>query len=273
MSPHDGDVPFEDDPTGMRALLAGLPDPGPMPDDLVARIQASLLSESRSRAADAQTPHSIPQPPTAPARHGASIPAGRKRPLGQWIFGLAAAGLVVAGGGYALRGAAGGSDAAGGAVSMGSAEAGSHSTSTSFAGGDASSSTKAASDDATVQGTVQVDGGGPTYTVKDLPEEAEGVVARAQDSPPSGFTPDGPFGDAERVEACLISLGMRPGDRSVVQVGTYGERAAAIVTYAEPGASTWTAYLVGPSCGLGTSDAIAGPVSVPAKASGGTNTP
>jgi hypothetical protein len=101
VSPHDGDVPFEDDPTGMRALLSSLPDPGPMPDDLVARIQASLLSESRSRAADAQTPHAIPQPPVATARHGASIPASRKRPLGQWIFGLAAAGLVVAGGGYA----------------------------------------------------------------------------------------------------------------------------------------------------------------------------
>jgi hypothetical protein len=80
VSPHDGDVPFEDDPTGMRALLSGLPDPGPMPDDLVARIQASLLSESRSRAADAQTPHAIPQPPVAPNRHGASIPASRKRP-------------------------------------------------------------------------------------------------------------------------------------------------------------------------------------------------
>jgi hypothetical protein len=176
VSPHDGDVPFEDDPTGMRALLSSLPDPGPMPDDLVARIQASLLSESRSRAADAQTPHAIPQPPVAPNRHGASIPASRKRPVGQWIFGLAAAGVVVAGGGYALRGAAGGSDAAGGAVSMGSAEAGSHSTPTSFAEGDASSSTKAASDDATVQGTVQVDGGGPAYSVAGLSDAADRVV-------------------------------------------------------------------------------------------------
>ena len=273
MSPHDGDVPFEDDPTGMRALLSSLPDPGPMPDDLVARIQASLLSESRSRAADAQTPHAIPQPPVAPNRHGASIPASRKRPVGQWIFGLAAAGVVVAGGGYALRGAAGGSDAAGGVVSMGSAEAGSQSTSTSFAEGDASSSTKAASDDATVEGTVQVDGGGPAYSVAGLSDAADRVVRRAQDARSSGFNPDGPFGDGDRIEACLTSVGKRPGDRSVIQIGTYGEQPAALVMYAEPGASTWTAYLVGPSCGLGTSDAIAGPVSVPAKASGGTNTP
>ncbi len=38
MNTHDDDT----DPTGMRALLRGLPDPGPMPDDLVHRIQASL---------------------------------------------------------------------------------------------------------------------------------------------------------------------------------------------------------------------------------------
>ena len=30
MNTHDDDT----DPTGMRALLRGLPDPGPMPDDL-----------------------------------------------------------------------------------------------------------------------------------------------------------------------------------------------------------------------------------------------
>ena len=38
----DADRPVEDDPTGMRALLRSLPDPGPMPDHLVRRIQATL---------------------------------------------------------------------------------------------------------------------------------------------------------------------------------------------------------------------------------------
>ena len=36
---------LDEDPTGIRALLGSLPDPGPMPDDLVARIQASLTAE------------------------------------------------------------------------------------------------------------------------------------------------------------------------------------------------------------------------------------
>lgn len=42
MSTPDDDL----DPTGMRALLRSLPDPGPMPDDLVARIQSSLAELS-----------------------------------------------------------------------------------------------------------------------------------------------------------------------------------------------------------------------------------
>ena len=46
--PHDDPTPVEHDPTGMRDLLASLPDPGPMPDDLVARITAALAAESRS---------------------------------------------------------------------------------------------------------------------------------------------------------------------------------------------------------------------------------
>ena len=45
-------TPSDDvDPTGVRALLANLPDPGPMPDDLVARIAHSLELEQQRRAA------------------------------------------------------------------------------------------------------------------------------------------------------------------------------------------------------------------------------
>ena len=45
--PHDDTAPVEHDPTGMRALLASLPEPGPMPDDLVARISAALAAEAQ----------------------------------------------------------------------------------------------------------------------------------------------------------------------------------------------------------------------------------
>lgn len=40
-----GPVPPDEDPTGVRALLSSLPEPGPMPQDLVARISASLAAE------------------------------------------------------------------------------------------------------------------------------------------------------------------------------------------------------------------------------------
>ena len=43
------------DPTGMRDLLAALPDPGPMPDDLVARITAALAQESRAASLSPST--------------------------------------------------------------------------------------------------------------------------------------------------------------------------------------------------------------------------
>ncbi|MBT9258017.1 hypothetical protein KMZ32_18155 [Phycicoccus sp. MAQZ13P-2] len=46
--PHDETDPVEHDPTGMRALLGSLPDPGPMPADLVARIEAALAAEARA---------------------------------------------------------------------------------------------------------------------------------------------------------------------------------------------------------------------------------
>jgi hypothetical protein len=41
----------DDDPTGVRALLSALPEPGPMPDYLVGRINASLAAEQAQRAA------------------------------------------------------------------------------------------------------------------------------------------------------------------------------------------------------------------------------
>lgn len=44
------------DPTGVRALLAGLPDPGPMPDDLIQRIGARLEVERARQAEGASDP-------------------------------------------------------------------------------------------------------------------------------------------------------------------------------------------------------------------------
>ncbi|MGB8382538.1 MAG: hypothetical protein WCG47_15060, partial [Dermatophilaceae bacterium] len=53
----------DDDPTGVRALLAALPDPGPMPEDVAARVLARL--------ADAHSGHSA-----AGDAHGGGAAAG-----------------------------------------------------------------------------------------------------------------------------------------------------------------------------------------------------
>lgn len=47
----DANESGEIDPTGVRSILAGLRDPGPMPQDLVERISASLAAEEARRAA------------------------------------------------------------------------------------------------------------------------------------------------------------------------------------------------------------------------------
>lgn len=83
----------EDDPTGVRALLAGLADPGPMPEDLVRRIGDRLEVERAYLAAG--------RPDTLLDQHGDRVidladQRSRRRP-GRTLalLGAAAAGLAV----------------------------------------------------------------------------------------------------------------------------------------------------------------------------------
>lgn len=97
----------DQDPTGMRHLLAGLKETGPMPDDLSDRIRASLADEEAARSGDA---------PDEGATDGAGfwqdgdddgvVPL-RRRPM-PWILGAAAGTVVALGvGGLMLSGNAG----------------------------------------------------------------------------------------------------------------------------------------------------------------------
>lgn len=87
----DDHLPDDADPTGIRELLAGLPDPGPMPDDLVRRIEARLEIEQTARAQEA--PHSL-------GRHANRVvdlatERSRRRPGRTLaVLGAVAAGLV-----------------------------------------------------------------------------------------------------------------------------------------------------------------------------------
>ncbi|MGA8045636.1 MAG: hypothetical protein WCA30_05145 [Dermatophilaceae bacterium] len=72
-TPGPGDE--EHDPTGVRALLASLPDPGPMPPELIHRISESLAAEQNGRVhADTATDRyaGVTHPGSTPSADGAS---------------------------------------------------------------------------------------------------------------------------------------------------------------------------------------------------------
>lgn len=97
-----GPGPDDIDPTGMRAILSALPDPGPMPADLVDRITASLAAEQAGGSGDSQTPG---PDSAAAASRGATVhslaPAGVRRSRGMRRLpgvAIAASTVVIAGG-------------------------------------------------------------------------------------------------------------------------------------------------------------------------------
>lgn len=73
----------DDDPTGVRALLSGLPEPAPMPGYLVERIHASLNAAQSQRAASFSGERVTPL-----------VATGRRRP-GRVVFAIAGAAAVV----------------------------------------------------------------------------------------------------------------------------------------------------------------------------------
>ncbi len=105
---HDDTAPVEHDPTGMRALLANLPEPGPMPDDLVARISAALTAEAERGDGIDQLWHLHDDAATASGRGvepdaGAQVVPLRRR-LGLRHLGVAAAVVGVLGlGGFLVK--------------------------------------------------------------------------------------------------------------------------------------------------------------------------
>lgn len=101
----------EQDPTGIRDLLASLPDPGPMPDLLSRRIADSLSREAAQRGGSATPGHrtdQAPPPPRAstPVTHQGSVvpfarpdrgdaaPGRRRRPVLPWLATAAAVASV-----------------------------------------------------------------------------------------------------------------------------------------------------------------------------------
>lgn len=239
--PPPGPPDPEDDPTGMRALLSSLPDPGPMPEDLVARITASLAAEREHHA------------PVVPLAH-------RRRLLWRTAGLAAAAAAVIAVGGTslltntapgdlgALFGSGGGdsSSAGSGPVTRDSAD--------SFGGAGPESSTVA----------VSVHHSNTAYTSGALADQASTLLTDPGETlaPTGPESPGiGPIGTETGLRSCVAALTSDPFAQVTADLGTYeGTPAAVLVLTTDAG---HTAYVVRRSCSTGHPDLLAGPTPLP----------
>ncbi len=276
---HDDADPVEHDPTGMRALLGSLPDPGPMPDHLVARITAALEEESRgggeavvgtTAAGDADPRWAPPPPapqqlaaaaPAAPGHEGEVVPLRRRR---TWVLGAAAAAVVALGvGGVVVdRLATGGLQA-----SLGIAQGGDDSgAAESAAGGSADGAAEApplVAEDSALGVVVVATGSayGPE-NLQDLAAALPQVSGTDASRLVRGEAVSEPLAGPAAARACAAGLGVAPDDAVTVDLATYEGRDAAVVVARDTGGAG-RAWVVEHSCTATSPGIVQGPVLLP----------
>lgn len=260
----------EHDPTGMRDLLGALPDPGPMPEDLVRRITASLAAEQAARAGD---PHR-----DADGSDATVVPLDSRRRWNWRHVAAAAAAVAVIGVGVpaALSGGGGGlmtqlsggsSDSAGSADSASGGYAVRGAPSGAPEGGLSPSvtptlppATPSAADSKRLDLAT-----GTAYTTAALAQQVKAAL-QAKDAKDPGADQSaassvrGPADTDQGLRDCLLALGV--GADSVVWVdrGTLDGAPAVVAVVEAPGGRT--AYAVAPGCDAGHAVALAGPLPV-----------
>ena len=259
---HDDTAPVEHDPTGMRALLANLPEPGPMPDDLVARISAALAAEAQRDDGIDQLWHLHDDAATASGPGGAPDAGAQvvplRRRLGLRHLGVAAAVVGVLGlGGFLVKSVPGDVVASFGTVG-GSSDSGA--VAESDAGGQREQALVAP---AAGSGEVVVVMSGVDHTSDRLD-----VTARALDDgtldPIADLTAEspslGPIATPIGARSCADALGI-PADAGIlVDVAEVdGVSAAVLVVHSDQGRTAWA---VDRYCTTGNTGLIRGPVSL-----------
>ncbi|WP_353951850.1 hypothetical protein V6K52_19855 [Knoellia sp. S7-12] len=270
MNTHDDDT----DPTGMRALLRGLPDPGPMPDDLVDRIRASLADlpplegsgvdsaeghQSATGVVSRETTHPAATRASWWARHGSHV---------------AVAAVVLVGGGVVASipfGELGSVSNTEGAASAGSDTAGDQSK--SFTESDAEPAAPQNTPDLNdadggrqaVLGAIAVRLSGRAYTAADLASQLGPVYASGAGPTTTPLTAEapgiGPIGTEIGVRSCLEALGLPRATRADVDLSTLDGTPAAVLVVTLEGERT--AYAVGRDCTTDNPALLAGPVALP----------
>ena len=255
--PHDDPTPVEHDPTGMRDLLAALPDPGPMPEDLVARITAALAEESRSAArttgADAGTV--VPLRPRRGGWRHLGVAAAVVTAVGLGGVALGAWPADLTGPMEALSGASGSQDSMAGA-----AESGVGAEAPAKGGADLSAPLSPDTDAADVVVVMSgMDHASATLAASATSLEgagAEAVTPLTAESPGIG-----PIATPIGARSCAAALGVPASAGILVDVSDVDGAPAAVLVVDDGG--TRTAYAVERSCTTGSPALIAGPVSLP----------
>ena len=243
--PENHDDPT-DDPTGVRALLAGLGDPGPMPADLVDRINASIAAEQQARSDHDRT--------VVPLRRRSSWPKVGLAAAAVAAVAVTVPALLGTGPGELMAslsrvGSASSADSAAGSAASPASPAGPEAVRPD-AGGRASGAT----------GPVTLGTSGTAYTSVALPAQARSVLDRA----PYGSS-DTQLKDATSNEltlrACLTALGVDTWMPVSADAGTYdGQPAVVAVVSSDTGQRV---YAVTPDCDATHPNVIAGPVPLP----------
>lgn len=240
----------EPDPTGMRELLRSLPEPGPMPDHLVARIRASLGDLEPLAVRSERTPgRDVPRETTTPGRGSWLARHGGK---------LAVAAVLVVGGGAVANdqlGLLGGSDD----MTTGSA-VGDTAESQRGAGSDTSQEGESGGA-VTVSGPVVVRLSDRSYTAAGLATQLQGAATGQEIGPLTAEAPAiGPIGTELGVRSCLEALGLPRETGADVDLALLDGTPAAILVVTAGGERT--AYAVGRDCTTGNPSLLAGPVPV-----------
>ena len=262
---HDDTAPVEHDPTGMRALLASLPEPGPMPDDLVARISAALAVEAQ-RGDDIDRLWTLHDADEASrpvdGRDDASVDAGAqvvplRRRLGLRHLAVAAAVVGVLGlGGFLVKSLPGDVMAAFGTTAASSdSAAGAEDSEAAARGKVALVAPEAGSGDVVVvMSGVDHAADRLDVTARQLDDGTLDPIADLTAESPSL----GPIATPIGARACATALGI-PADAGIlVDVSEVdGASAAVLVVHSAAGRSAWA---VDRSCTTGNTGLIRGPV-------------
>lgn len=202
----------------VRAVLAGLPDPGPMPPDVLDRIETTLrrlaLAEPLRGGA------SGPERPSAAADTVVPLQRMRSAPRRHPLLAVAAAAALIAGGGYGLTqvlpGQSAGTSAAGGAK----ASIGARSANPS-AGADAGAA-------------VRTIASGRNYTRSALAAQVDQTLAGSTRA--ALAAPAGPLATAQGLAGCIAALGAGDATPLLVDVARFeGQPAAVLVLPASGG--------------------------------------